>query len=177
MSMIKNTTLQNTKKCKKIKLVLTDVDGVLTDGGRYYSKDGEILKKFHVRDGMGVNILLRNNIKTIIITKEKSAITKKWAKDMNIFEVYSGLTKKELVLEKICKKYKINLDEIAFIGDDVNDIGVLEKVGFAAVPNDSVLQVKKIANFVCKSPGGKGCFREISDLILLSKFSTKTKWY
>ena len=107
MSMIKNKTLQNTKKCKKIKLVLTDVDGVLTDGGRYYSKDGEI----------------------------------------------------------------------AFIGDDVNDIGVLEKVGFAAVPNDSVLQVKKIANFVCKSPGGKGCFREISDLILLSKFSTKTKWY
>ena len=88
-----------------------------------------------------------------------------------------GLTKKELVLEKICKKYKINLEEIAFIGDDVNDIGVLEKVGFAAVPNDSVLQVKKIANFVCKSPGGKGCFREISDLILLSKFSTKTKWY
>ena len=107
MSMIKNKTLQNTKKCKKIKLVLTDVDGVLTDGGRYYSKDGEILKKFHVKDGMGVNILLRNNIKTIILTKEKSAITKKWAKDMNIFEVYSGLTKKELVLEKFVKNIKL----------------------------------------------------------------------
>jgi 3-deoxy-D-manno-octulosonate 8-phosphate phosphatase (KDO 8-P phosphatase) len=175
--MIKNKILQNTKKCKRIKLVLTDVDGVLTDGGRYYSKDGEILKKFHVRDGMGINILLRNNIKTIILTKEKSMITKKWAKDMNVFKVYSGLIKKEQVLTKICKKYKINLDEIAFIGDDVNDVEVLKKVGFAAVPNDSIFQVKKIADFVCKSPGGKGCFREMSDLILLSKFSTKTKWY
>ena len=175
--MIKNKILQNTKKCKRIKLVLTDVDGVLTDGGRYYSKDGEILKKFHVRDGMGINILLRNNIKTIILTKEKSMITKKWAKDMNVFEVYSGLIKKEQVLTKICKKYKINLDEIAFIGDDVNDVEVLKKVGFAAVPNDSIFQVKQIADFVCKSSGGRGCFREISDLILLSKFSTKTKWY
>ena len=175
--MIKNKILQNTKKCKRIKLVLTDVDGVLTDGGRYYSKDGEILKKFHVRDGMGINILLRNNIKTIILTKEKSMITKKWAKDMNVFKVYSGLIKKEQVLTKICKKYKINLDEIAFIGDDVNDVEVLKKVGFAAVPNDSIFQVKQIADFVCKSSGGRGCFREISDLILLSKFSTKTKWY
>jgi YrbI family 3-deoxy-D-manno-octulosonate 8-phosphate phosphatase len=172
-----NKNIQNTKKCKKIKLVLTDVDGVLTDAGRYYSKDGEILKKFHVRDGMGINILLRNNIKTIILTKEKSMITKKWAKDMNVFEVYSGLIKKEQVLTKICKKYKVNLDEIAFIGDDVNDVEVLKKVGFAVVPHDSVFQVKKIADFVCKSSGGKGCFREMSDLILLSKFSTKTKWY
>ena len=82
------------QKCKKIKLLLTDVDGVLTDGGRYYSKEGEVLKKFHVRDGMGVNILLRNNIKTIILTKEKSMITKKWAKDMNISQVYGVLLKK-----------------------------------------------------------------------------------
>ena len=82
------------QKCKNIKLLLTDVDGVLTDGGRYYSKEGEVLKKFHVVDGMGVNILLRNNIKTIILTKEKSMITKKWAKDMNISQVYSGFVKK-----------------------------------------------------------------------------------
>ena len=71
-------------KCKKIKLVLTDVDGVLTDGGRYYSEKGEIVKRFHVRDGMGINILLRNGIKTAIITKENSKIVKKWAKEMNI---------------------------------------------------------------------------------------------
>ena len=70
-------------KCKKIKLILTDVDGVLTDGGRYYSNKGEIIKKFHVLDGMGVNLLLRNKIKTAVISKENSPIVKKWAKDMN----------------------------------------------------------------------------------------------
>ena len=162
------------QKCKKIKLLLTDVDGVLTDGGRYYSKEGEVLKKFHVRDGMGVNILLRNNIRTIILTKEKSMITKKWAKDMNISQVYSGFTKKERALTQICKKYKVSLKEIAFIGDDTNDLEALKKVAFSAVPNDAVVQVKKIADYVCKASGGKGCFREISDLILLSKFSHKT---
>ena len=161
------------QKCKKVKLLITDVDGVLTDGGRYYSKEGEVLKKFHVRDGMGVNILLRNNIRTIILTKEKSMITKKWAKDMNISQVYSGFTKKELALTQICKKYKVSLKEIAFIGDDVNDLEVLKKVAFSAVPNDAVVQVKKIADYICKASGGKGCFREISDLILLSKFSYK----
>ena len=161
------------QKCKKVKLLITDVDGVLTDGGRYYSKEGEVLKKFHVRDGMGVNILLRNNIKTIILTKEKSMITKKWAKDMNISQVYSGFTKKELALTQICKKYKVSLKEIAFIGDDTNDLEALKKVAFSAVPNDAVVQVKKIADYICKASGGKGCFREISDLILLSKFSYK----
>ena len=161
------------QKCKKIKLLLTDVDGVLTDGGRYYSKEGEVLKKFHVRDGMGVNILLRNNIRTVILTKEKSMITKKWAKDMNISQVYSGFTKKELALTQICKKYKVSLKEIAFIGDDTNDLEALKKVAFSAVPNDAVVQVKKIADYICKASGGKGCFREISDLILLSKFSYK----
>ena len=145
--MLQNKNSENIKKCKKIKLLLTDVDGVLTDGGRYYSKDGEILKKFHVRDGMGVNILLRNNIKTIILTKEKSLITKKWAKDMNIFKVYSGLIQKEKILTKICKQHKINLDEIAYIGDDVNDVEVLKKVGFSAVPSDSAFQVKKNCRF------------------------------
>ena len=161
------------QKCKNIKLLLTDVDGVLTDGGRYYSKEGEVLKKFHVRDGMGVNILLRNNIRTVILTKEKSMITKKWAKDMNISQVYSGFTKKERALTQICKKYKVSLKEIAFIGDDTNDLEALKKVAFSAVPNDAVVQVKKIADYICKASGGKGCFREMSDLILLSKFSYK----
>ena len=80
---------------KKVDLLITDVDGVLTDGGRYYSDEGEKLKRFHVRDGMAVNILLRNKIKTIILTKEKSSITKKWAKVMNVTEVFSGFTEKE----------------------------------------------------------------------------------
>ena len=164
-------------KCKKIKLVLTDVDGVLTDGGRYFSDKGEIMKKFHVRDGMGLNILLRNGIKTAIVTKENSKIVKKWAKEMNVSKTYSGIKNKEKELGKICKYYKILPSEIAFIGDDVNDIELMKKIGFSATPSDGILQVKQIVNYVCKSSGGNGALREIIDLILKEKFPDKVNWY
>ena len=164
-------------KCKKIKLVLTDVDGVLTDGGRYYSEKGEIVKRFHVRDGMGINILLRNGIKTAIVTKENSKIVKKWAKEMNISKTYSGIKNKEKELEKICKYYKILPNEIAFIGDDVNDVKLMKKVGFSVTPSDGILQAKKIANYICKSSGGNGALREMIDVILKEKFADKTNWY
>ena len=163
--------------CKKIKIILTDVDGVLTDGGRYYSEKGEVLKKFHVRDGMGVNILLRNNIKTIIITKENSKVVKCWAKAMNVSKVFSGIKAKEGKLETICKNYKVVPAEIAFIGDDVNDIELMKKVGFSAAPSDGTTQAVKTANFVCKTLGGGGVLREIGDMILTEKFPHKTKWY
>ena len=164
-------------KCKKIKLVLTDVDGVLTDGGRYYSETCEIVKRFHVRDGMGINILLRNGIKTAIITKENSKIVKKWAKEMNVSKTYSGIKIKEKELEKICKYYKVLSSEIAFIGDDVNDIQLMKKVGFSVTPSDGILQAKKIANYICKTTGGNGALREMIDLILKEKFANKTNWY
>jgi YrbI family 3-deoxy-D-manno-octulosonate 8-phosphate phosphatase len=164
-------------KCKKIKLVLTDVDGVLTDGGRYFSEKGEIIKRFHVRDGMGINILLRNEIQTAIVTKENSKIVKKWAKEMNVSKTYSGIKNKEKELEKICKYYKVLPSEIAFIGDDVNDIELMKKVGFSATPFDGILQAKKVANYICKTSGGNGALREIIDLILEEKFSNKTNWY
>ena len=164
-------------KCKKIKLVLTDVDGVLTDGGRYYSEKGEIIKKFHVRDGMGINILLRNGIQTAIVTKENSKIVKKWAKEMNVSKTYSGIKIKEKELEKICKYYKVLSSEIAFIGDDVNDIQLMKKVGFSVTPSDGILQATKIANYICKTTGGNGALREMIDLILKEKLANKTNWY
>ena len=171
------TKSQIQQKCKKIKLVITDVDGVLTDGGRYYSETGEKLKKFHTRDGMGVNLLLRNNIKTIILTKEKSKITRKWAKEMNISFVYEGLTKKEIALPKICKRFNLLPANLAFIGDDINDLEVFKKVGFSATPNDAIEQSKTLADYVCKAKGGEGAFREITDLILHTKLPTTIKWY
>ncbi len=164
-------------KCKKIKLILTDVDGVLTDGGRYFSEKGEITKRFHVRDGMGVNILLRNGVRTAIVTKENSKIVKKWAREMNVSKVYSEIKIKENELKKICTYYNVLPSEIVFIGDDVNDIELMKKVGFSATPSDGILQVKKIANYICKASGGNGSFREIADLILKEKFPKKTKWY
>ena len=165
------------KKCIDIKILLTDVDGVLTDGGMYYSTHGDVMKKFNSKDGMGINILRKKNISTIIVTKEKTDIVKKWAKKMNVKKVYDGVLKKELILEKICKSFKISEKEVAFIGDDVNDLELMKKVGFSATPFDGNSQAVKIANYVCKTSGGNGALREIADMILKEKFPDKTKWY
>ena len=170
-------TKEITEKCKKIKLIITDVDGVLTDGGRYYSDKGEIIKKFHTHDGMGVNLLLRNKIPTIILTKEKSIITKKWAKDMNVSFVVWGAIKKELEIPKIEKKFGVKKSEIAFIGDDVNDVSVMEKVGFAVCPSDANPNVLPFVDFISTKKGGEGCFRDTVDLILSVKFPSRKKWY
>ena len=90
-------------KLKKIKIVLTDVDGVLTDGGMYYSTSGDVMKKFHARDGMGISLLKKNGIPTVIVTKEKTQMVKKWAKKMPVAKLYDGIIKKEEILEKIIK--------------------------------------------------------------------------
>ena len=170
----KNTLI---KKFSTIELVLTDVDGVLTDGGRYYSKTGEHVKKFHTRDGMGKNILLRNNIKTVIVTKEKSKIVKKWAKDMNVEKIFDGIKIKEDVLDSICKEFKIKPNQVAYIGDDVNDVGLLKIVGLSACPNDSSEIIKKEVDYVCEKNGGNAVFREIVEKIIIAKFPKKQKWY
>lgn len=156
-------------KCKKIKIVLSDVDGVLTDGGMYYTDKGDIMKKFHVRDGMGVTLLRKKQIQTILITKEKTKIVKEWAKRMKIEKLYDGVLDKKKISALICKKYQLSLNEIAYIGDDVNDIELLKIVGLSAVPNDAIMKAKKVSHYVCKSSGGKAAFREFADLILSQK--------
>ena len=165
------------KKCTDIKILLTDVDGVLTDGGMYYSTHGDVMKKFNSKDGMGINILRKKNIPTVIVTKEKTVIVKKWARKMNVKKVYDGVLKKELVLEKICKFFKISEKEVAFIGDDVNDLELMKKVGFSVTPKDGNNAVKKIADYITKSKGGEGAVREITDLIIKSKYGEKEKLY
>lgn len=174
---MKVTKIKLEQKCKKIKLIATDVDGVLTDGGRYFSEKGEIMKKFHVRDGMGVNILLRSNIKTIIVTKENSKIVKKWAKEMNVTKVYTNSIKKEEVLKKIKKEFEVNCSEIAYIGDDVNDVGLLKLVGLSAVPKDADKNLKTITDYTCTKNGGNGAFREIADMVLSKKYPKRRVWY
>ena len=154
-------------KYKKIKLVLCDVDGVLTDGGMYYSKKGEILKKFHTRDGMAIELLSKHGIKTGFITKEKSLITKSRAEKVNAF-VFLGIKNKELELKKICRKFKITTQQIAYIGDDINDTNIMKQVGFSAVPNDGMNNIKNISDYICKTKGGRGVLREVADLIIQS---------
>ena len=131
-------------KVKKIKLVITDVDGVLTDGGMYYTKDGDIMKRFHARDGMGVTLLKNVGIPTIILTKEKTEMVSKWSKKMKILELLDGVKNKEQELVKICEKNNLVPQEIAYIGDDVNDLKILEQVGLSATPNDGIDLVKDL---------------------------------
>jgi YrbI family 3-deoxy-D-manno-octulosonate 8-phosphate phosphatase len=156
-------------KCKKIKLIITDVDGVLTDGGMYYSAKGDVMKKFFTRDGMGVTLLRKKSIPTVIITKEKTAMVKHWAKNMKIEKLYDGVVKKELVIDKICKNYDLKYENIAFIGDDVNDLELLKKVGLSICPADAISEAKAICHYTCKLNGGHGVFREITDLILYAQ--------
>lgn len=154
------------EKCKRIKIVLTDVDGVLTDGGMYYTEKGDIMKKFHTRDGMGVTLMRKCNIPTIVITKEKTPMVKQWSKRMKIEKLYDGIIQKEKILKKICQKYDVNSDEVLFIGDDVNDVELLKKVGLSVCPNDAMEYVKKKCDYVCNVKSGEGVLREIADIII-----------
>ena len=153
-------------KCKKINILLTDVDGVLTDGGMYYSSKGDVMKKFYARDGMGVTLLRKKGIPTIIVTKEKTDMVRKWANKMKVVELFDGIENKEKIVDVICKKYKVSVDQIGYIGDDVNDIELLKKVGFSATPKNGIIKVQKIVDYICKKNGGEGAFREIADLLI-----------
>jgi len=157
------------QKCRRIKVVLTDVDGVLTDGGMYYTKDGDVMKKFHVRDGMGVTLLRKNKIPTVIVTKEKTKMVKKWATRMKVKKLYDGIAKKESITNDIIKEFNVKIEEIAYIGDDINDLELLKKVGFSAAPNDAIDEAKKICNYICKTRSGEGVLREVADIILQAK--------
>ena len=157
------------KKCKKIKLILTDVDGVLTDGCMYYSSKGEELKKFHTRDGMAVELLLQKNIKTIIITREKSKIVISRAKKIKVFKVYSGVKQKDKILNQICTKFKVAPNEIVFIGDDINDEKIMKLIGLSFAPSDATQTTKNIADIITNARGGQGVLREVTDEILLSQ--------
>ena len=152
-------------KCKKIKLVITDVDGVLTDGGMYYSEEGEVLKKFNTKDGMAVELLKSINIKTIFITRENSKISIQRAKKVKS-NILSGILRKELELSAICKKFKVLENQIAYVGDDVNDYEIMQKVGFSACPNDAHEKIKKISMYCCSKNGSEGVLREVADLIM-----------
>ena len=163
------TKKPNFTKLKKIRLVISDVDGVLTDGSIYYSEKGEFLKKFNTKDGMAVELLLKNKIFTILITKENSLAVKHRAKKIKVRKTYLGTNTKESKLSEICKKFKVTTNEIAYIGDDVNDIEIMKKVGLSVAPNDGIKQVKKIADYICVSNGGEGVLREVADLIIASK--------
>lgn len=158
------------KRASKIKLLLTDVDGVLTDTGVYYSAKGEELKRFSIRDGMGVERLRTLvDVETGIVTRENTDIVLMRAKKLKIEELHFGVLEKENILDEILERKKLNFNEIAFIGDDTNDIEIIKKVGLSACPNDAMLHVKKVCDVILDNKGGNGAFREFAELIIQSK--------
>lgn len=163
---MKNTLLQ---KARRVKLAVTDIDGVWTDSCIYYSGQGEEMKKFSVYDGMAVEILRSHNIETAIITSESSDIVSRRAEKLKIKDVVLGSKNKVNDLEEILKIKKISFDEVAYIGDDVNDISVLEKVGLAVLASNSPIKGSLSVDYVTKRCGGQGAFREMADIIVQSK--------
>ena len=159
------------KKCKKIKLIITDVDGVLTDGGIYYSEKGVEQRKFNTKDG--VCAFLRNHgIKTVFLTSENSKFAKVRGKKVKADAVYINVPSKEKKLPDICKKFNLTPNQIAYIGDDVNDLEIMKKIGLSACPYDAVSDIKQKSDFICSLKGGEGVFREFSDLILKHQVKT-----
>jgi YrbI family 3-deoxy-D-manno-octulosonate 8-phosphate phosphatase len=162
--------IENILKLRKIKLLLTDVDGVLTDTGVYYSVSGEELKRFSLRDGMGVERLKKLvKVKTGIISGEKSLLVRKRADKLEIEELHLGIKNKLKVLKSICKTNELNFEEIAYIGDDVNDLEVIEVVGLSACPADAMKEVKEKVDIILEKNGGHGAFREFAEIIIESK--------
>ncbi len=153
-------------RIKKIKLLATDVDGVLTDAGMYYASDGVELKKFNTRDGMGLRLLRNADFKLAIITSENTAIVANRARKLQITDVYQGTFTKVEAMEELLVKYSLHWDEIAYIGDDYNDLALLARVGFAATPADGTARNKAAAHYVTEKKGGEGCVRELCDMIL-----------
>lgn len=162
---LKDLSIFNTN----IKLLLTDCDGTLTDGGMYYNNYNDELKKFNTRDAVGLRLLKENNIKVGIITSENSNIVKRRSDKMNLDFVYLNVTNKKDILYKICEENDIKLSEVAYVGDDLNDIEILKLVGFSCCVQDACENVKKICNYICKNKGGDGAVREVADLILSNK--------
>jgi 3-deoxy-D-manno-octulosonate 8-phosphate phosphatase (KDO 8-P phosphatase) len=154
---------------RNIKLLATDVDGVLTDAGMYYAESGDEWKKFNTRDGMGLKLLQAEGIITAIITMENTQIVARRGQKLKIPEVFQGITKKAEVLALLSEKYRISYEEMAYIGDDVNDLPALRLVGFSAAPADGIEEVRNTVHYVCQKKGGEGAVREICDKILRAK--------
>lgn len=153
----------------RIKLVLMDVDGVLTDSGMYYSQEGDELKKFNTRDGHAIHLLRDHGIKTGFLTRENTEIVNRRAKKLGVDFLMQGAKEKLVVLNGLLKEQGLDASEVCYIGDDINDLEVLRNVGIAAVPNDAMSSCKAEADYVCKLRGGEGCVREVADWLLRSR--------
>ena len=155
----------------RIRLFATDVDGVLTDAGMYYSETGDEWKKFNTRDGMGIKLLQRAGIITAIVTQERTKLVARRAEKLAIPELHQGVMDKLSCVREMAARHGLTLNQVAYIGDDINDLETLMAVGFSASPADGMPVVAAAVDYVCQKKGGEGAVREIIEMILDSQGS------
>ena len=154
------------ERAKKIRLVIFDVDGTLTDGGIYIGAGGELFKSFHCHDGFGITVAHRAGLKTAILTGRESVCTANRAKELGITAVKQGHMNKRGAYRELKAEFNLSDEEIAYVGDDVLDLPVFVQVGFRAAVGDAKAEVVERAHFVAENPGGRGAVREVLEFIL-----------
>ena len=153
-------------RLSQVKLLALDVDGVLTDGGLYYTDTGEELKKFNVKDGLGLKLIMQAGIVVAIITASTANATRHRAKKLGIPHVFVGVENKLFVLQQLCEDLGFDLSQVAYMGDDINDLPIMESVGCPLTVADAILTNREKAIYVTQLAGGRGAVREICDLLL-----------
>jgi len=154
------------EKLKGIKLLILDVDGVMTDGRIIMDNEGHEIKHFDARDGHGLKMIQRYGIEVVLLTGRKSEVVNHRARDLGIKNVYQGAINKKDVLEEILRKHNLPGSDVAFVGDDIVDIPVIKRVGFSATVADAIDVVKKTVDYVTTHKGGRGAVRELCEMIL-----------
>ncbi|MCG3176218.1 MAG: 3-deoxy-D-manno-octulosonate 8-phosphate phosphatase KdsC [Candidatus Omnitrophica bacterium] len=154
------------ERLARIRLVILDNDGVLTDGRIVYGDYGDELKFYDIQDGMGLVLLRKASIPTVIISGRKSRVTVRRAKEMNVAKVYQNVRDKKGAFAKVCGKFRVKPEEVLFIGDDLVDLPIMTRCGFAAAVENAVPEVKERAHYVTERRGGRGAVREVTDLLL-----------
>lgn len=157
-------------KLSKIKLLVIDVDGVMTDGGMYFSESGDQIKKYNTKDGMAIMHLTKNNFQVAVISSGfTNNMVQKRAEMLGIQNCYVGRDKKIDILKQYCEKLEISLENVAMIGDDINDLEVIKSIGFSASPADAMTAVKTHVDVILNKKGGDGCVREFIDTYILKE--------
>lgn len=171
--------MDNNIRAQKIKLLVFDVDGVLTNNQIIFGQDGEAMKVFHSQDGLGMAAACRIGLKTAIITGRESEMVRRRCSELNVSDIRQGSMDKTVHLRELAEKYQLAYDEIGYVGDDLNDLAVLKQVGLACAVANAVPEVKAVAHYTAAREGGRGAVREIIELVLKAqdKWDTLVEMY
>jgi YrbI family 3-deoxy-D-manno-octulosonate 8-phosphate phosphatase len=157
-----------------VRALVTDVDGVLTDGGLYYAENGDELKRFDVRDGQGLVLLRDAGLLTAILTRKQTTIVTRRARELGIAEVHQNVTDKAAILADLCRRHQLSPASVCYVGDDVGDLPAMRLAGLPIAVADAVKDVRHAASYVTRAGGGRGAIREICDLILAARSRRRT---